>query len=248
MGDRASCDDQAVRPTKLVWTESAEDRLTGRYPGSRVVARAFAVILVVLIWLCCVALVLLVPQGPLAWMLVWVVTLGFGVGGLAVAAFGGRRGQRRWVEHLRAEHPHSVLIACTPADGMPWAVRQVARAKGKGAGRPYLLVAGFVVAVDSERIWFLSRRRSMVLATADLDRIRRGTATIPRGYNVPSAIRSSIDLSFSADGGETIVVQLCPIPIDQEPLHFFRPSELGVIAQSIDLAIRGAHREDQMEM
>ena len=237
-----------MRPTKLVWTESAEDRLTGRYPGRRVVARAFAVILVVVIWLCCVALALLVPQATLAWTLVWVVTLGFGVGGLAVVAFGGRRGQRRWVEHLRAEHPHAVLIACTPADGMPWAVRQVARTTGKGAGRPYLLIAGFVLAVDSERIMFLSRRRSMVLAAADLDRIRRGTGTIPRVYNVPSAIRCTIDLSFSVDHGETIVVQLCPIPVDPEPLHFFRPSELGVIAQTIDLAIRGARREDQMEM
>ena len=237
-----------MRPTKLVWTESAEDRLTGRYPGSRVVARAFVVVLFLFLWLCLVAIALLVPNTMLSWVLVAIVTLGFGLGGITAAAFGGRRGQRRWVERLRAEHPHAVLIACTPADGMPWAVRQVARATGKGAGRPYLLIAGFVVAVDSERIMFLSRRRSMVLATADLDRIRRGTGTIPRGYNVPSAIRSTIDLSFSVDGGDSIVVQLCPIPIDQEPLHFFRPSELGVIAQSIDLAIRGAHREDQMDV
>ena len=226
-----------------MWTESAEDRLTGGYPGNRVVARAFAVVLLVLIWLCCVALALLVPGTVLSWVLISVVTLGFGLGGVA-AAFGGRRGQKRRIARLRADLPNAVLIVCTPVDGMPWAVRQVARATSEGTGLPFLIIADCVVAVESERISFLSGRRSMVIPTADLDRIRRGTATIPRAWLAPSVTRPTIDLGFALADGESIVVQLCPVPIDQEPLHYFRPFELGVIAQAIDLAIRGARRED----
>jgi hypothetical protein len=244
----AACDDQVVRPKRLVWTVSAEDRLTGGYPGNRVVARAFVVVLFLFIWLCFVALALLVPDTALSWALVAVVTLGFGLGGATAAALGGRGGQRRRIARLRTELPNAVLIACTPVDGMPWAVRQVARATGKGAGPPFLIIASYVVAVESERISFLSGRRSMVIPTADLDRIQRGTATIQRGWLAPSAVRPTIDLGFTVADDEPIVVQLCPIPINQEPVHYFRPFELGAIAQTIDLAIRGARLEDHVEM
>lgn len=236
-----------MHPTRLVWTESAEDRLTGGYPGNRMVARDFALVLFVFLWLCCVAIALLVPEPVLSHVLTAVVTLGFVLGGAWLAAFGGRGGQRRWIARLQVDRPHAVLIACISVDGMPWAVRQVARATDKGTGRPYLLIAGFVLAVESERISFLSKRRSMVLPTADLDRIRRGTATIPRGYNGPLVTRSTIDLEFILADGERIVVQLCPIPIQKEPRHYLRPSELGVIAQTIDLAVRGGRCEDQAE-
>jgi hypothetical protein len=227
-----------MHPTRLVWTESAEDRLTGGYPGSRIVAHVFVVVLLCGSWLCCVALALLVPDAVIAWVLVWVLTLGFAAGGIAAAAFGGRRGQRRWIARLRTEFPHAVLISCVPVDGISWALGRLARDTGNGAGRRHLLVAGFVLAVDEQRISFVSRQRSMVIPTSDLDRIRRGTATIWRGQ-APALNRSTIDLEFTAGDGELIVVQLCPIPIEQEQRHYFRPTELGVIAATIDLALRG---------
>lgn len=236
-----------MHPTRLVWTESAEDRLTGGYPGNRLVARAFAVVLYAFLWLCCVALVQLVPEPVLSRVLTAVVTLGFFLGGVALAVYGGRGGQRRWIARLQVEHPHAVLIACMSVDGMPCAVHRIARGTGGGTRRPYLLFASFVVAAESERISFLSKRRSIVLPTGDLDRIRRGTATIPGGYNGPLITRSTIDLEFTLADGERITVQLCPMPIHDEPRHYFRPSELGVIAETIDLAIRGARREDQTE-
>lgn len=225
-----------------MWTESAEDRLTG-FPGNRIVARVFAVVLFIILWLCCVAIALLVPYAVLSRVLTAIVTLGFVLGGVALAAFGGRGAHRRRIARLQVDHPHAVLIACTQVDGFPWAVRQVARATGIGAGRPYLLIGGFVLAVESDRISFLSGRRSMVVPTAGLDRIRRGTATIPSGFNGPLITRSTIDLGFALADGEVIVVQLCPIPIDQEPRQHLRPFELGVIAQKIDLAIRSARPE-----
>ena len=237
-----------MRPTKLVWTVSAEERLTGGYPGNRIVARVFVVIVFVLLWLCSIALALLIPDTVLSRVLTAAITLVFALGGVTAAVFGGRGGRGRRIARLRADLPDAVLIACTPVNGMPWAVRQVARATGKGRGASFLIIASYVVAVESERISFLSGRRSMVIPTADLDRIRRGTATIPRGWLVPSVTRSTIDLSFALADGKSIVVQLCPVPIDHEPLHYFRPFELGVIAQTIDLAIRGARREDRVEM
>ena len=237
-----------MRPTKLLWTESAEDRLTFLYPGSRIVARAFVVVLFLSIWLCFVNLALLVPDTVLSWVLAAVVTLGFGSGGIATAAFGGRGGQRRRIARLRAELPNAVWFACTPVDGMPWAVRQVARVTGQGTGLPFLILGSYVVAVESEQILFLWGRRRMVIPTAALDRIRRGMATIHRAWLAPSAIRSTINLEFSLANGKPIVVQLCPIPIHDEPRHYFRPFELGAIAQSIDLKIRGARLENHVEM
>ena len=200
------------------------------------------------IWLCFVALALLVPDTVLSWVLVAVVTLGFGLGGIAIAAFGGRGGQRRRIARLRAELPNAVWFACMPVDGMPWAVRQVARATGQGTGMPFLILGSYVVAVESDQISFLWGRRRMVIPTAALDRIRRGMATIQRAWLAPSAIRSTINVGFSLANGEPIVVQLCPIPIHDEPLHYFRPFELGAIAQSIDLKIRGARLENHVEM
>ena len=235
-----------MHATRLVWTESAEDRLTGGYPGNRMVARAAAAVMFVVIWLCCVVIALLVPEPVLSHVLAAVVSLGFVLGGVALAAFGGRGGQRRWIARLQIDRPHAVLIACIPVDGMTRAVRRLARVTG-GIGRPSLLIAGFVLAAEAERISFLSKRRSMVFPTATLDRIRRGTATIPSGYNGPLITRSTIDLSFSVADGEAIVVQLCPIPINEEPRHFFRPAELGIIAETLDRAIRGA-RIDGTEM
>ena len=237
-----------MRPTRLVWTESAEDRLTGGYPGNRVVARAFVVVLFLFIWLCFAALALLVPDAALASVPVAVVTLGFGLGGVTAAVFGGRVRQRRRIARLRADLPDAVLIACTPVDGMPWAVRQIARATGKGTGPPFLIIARYIVAVESDRISFVSGRRRMVIPTANLDRIRRGTATIQRGWLVPAAIRSTIDLGFIVADREPIVVRLCPIPINQEPRHYLRPFELGVIAQTVDLAIRGERLDAHVEM
>lgn len=236
-----------MRPTKLLWTESAEDRLTGRYPGSRIVARAFVVVIFLSIWLCFLALALLVPDTVLSWVLAAVATLGFGLGGIVTAAFGGRGGQRRRIARLRAELPNAVWFACMPVDGMPWAVRQVARATGQGTGPPFLILGSYVVAVESEQISFLRGQRRMVIPTAALDRIRRGMATIQRGWLAPSAIRSTINLGFSSADGEPTVVQLCPVPIHDEPLHYFRPFELGAIAQTIDLKIRGARLEDHVE-
>lgn len=71
---------------------------------------------------------------------------------------------------------------------------------------------------------------------------------IERAWLAPALIRSTIDLEFAMADREPIVVQLCPIPIGQERLHYFRPFELGAIAQTIDQAIRGAHLEEHMEL
>ena len=237
-----------MRPTKLVWTESAEDRLTGWYPGNRRLARVFAVVVFLYLWLCFVAMALIVPDTRLAWVLAAVVTVGFGVGGVAAARYGGRAEHRRRVARLQAEFPDSVLIACMPVDGMAWAVRQIARASDDGTRRPFLIFASFVVAVGAGRISFISGRRRMVLRVDDVVRIRRGSATVMQWGNAPTLIRSSIDLSFTQADGETVIVQLCPIPINDEPLHFFRPFELRPFAESIDLAMRGARPGDHMDV
>jgi len=102
--------------------------------------------------------------------------------------------------------------------------------------------------VESEQISFLGGRRRMVIPATALDRIRRELATIQRGGLTPSAMRSTIDVGFYVASGQPIVVQLCPIPINNEPLQCFRPFELGTVAQTIYLKVRGSRFEDHAEM